>query len=88
VTVEFSSFILVATYVPNSGVMDLARLPYRTKEWDVDFFAFCKGLETKHGKPVIICGDLNVAHQEIDVYGAKTKTRNAGYTIEERTSFG
>ena len=87
ITAEFSNFTLVSTYVPNAGVMGLNRLDYRVKEWDVDFFGYVKGLESK-GKPVILCGDLNVALNEMDLYGAKGKERNAGYTIEERTSFG
>ena len=60
-TAEFEQFILVAVYVPNSGVQGLDRLNYRVKEWDVDFNAYLKALEVKSNKPVILCGDLNVA---------------------------
>jgi exodeoxyribonuclease III len=77
---EFEKFNLVATYVPNSGVMKLERLGYRTQEWDVDFQAFCKGLEAETGKPVVVTGDLNVAHRDIDIHGPKGKDRRAGFT--------
>ena len=88
VAAEFSKFTLVATYVPNAGVDGLKRLDYRVKEWDVDFQAYLKKLEVTKGKPVIVCGDLNVAHQEIDIFGPKGKERRAGFTKEERDSFG
>jgi len=87
VTAEFDWFTLVAVYVPNAGVDGLKRLNYRTREWDVDFQAYLNNLE-KRGKPVVICGDLNVAHHEIDIFGPKGKERRAGFTVEERTSFG
>ena len=62
-TCYFKDFVLVATYVPNSGVQGLDRLDYRVKEWDRDFQHFLKEeLEVGCGKPVILCGDLNVAH--------------------------
>lgn len=85
---EFADFTLVATYVPNAGVDGLKRLQYRVNEWDRDFMAYIKNLEIERKKPVIVCGDLNVAHQEIDIFGPKGKERRAGFTIEERTSFG
>ena len=88
VTVEFDKFDLVAVYVPNAGVDGLKRLDYRVKEWDVDFQRYLKDTETQSKKPVIVCGDLNVAHQEIDIFGPKGKERRAGFTVEERTSFG
>ncbi|EGG19178.1 transcription factor IIIC-gamma subunit [Cavenderia fasciculata] len=88
VTAEFEDFYVVNAYVPNSGVdrkEPLKRLGYRTKEWDVDFFKYMSDLNTK--KPVVWCGDLNVAHTEIDLANPKSNSRTAGFTIEERTSF-
>ncbi len=84
VTAEYGDFYLVDVYVPNSK-RDLSRLPYRQKEWDVDFLKYLKTLEKK--KPVVFCGDLNVAHQEIDLTNPKTNTRNHGFTPEERAGF-
>ena len=81
ITAHFKTFILVCTYVPNSGVMGLDRLGYRTKEWDVQLQKYLKDLETSNEKPVIWCGDLNVAHRDIDVVGAsKSKEKQAGFT--------
>jgi exodeoxyribonuclease-3 len=74
----------VNVYVPNSK-RELERLPYRHKEWDVDFLKFLKKLESK--KPVICCGDLNVAHQEIDLTYPKANVKNHGFTPEEREGF-
>lgn len=84
ITAEFEKFYLVTTYVPNSG-KKLDRLSYRVKEWDIAFLKYLKTLEEK--KPVIWCGDLNVAHQEIDLKNPKTNKRTAGFTQEERDSF-
>ena len=84
ITCEFDKFYLTHVYTPNSG-QALQRLKYRTKEWDVDFWKFVAKLEKK--KPVIVCGDLNVARYEIDLHSPKTNLRSAGFTIEERTSF-
>jgi len=84
VTTEFADFTLVNVYQPNSQ-RGLTRLDYRTKEWDPAFLSFIKKLEKK--KPVIFCGDLNVAHTEIDLANPKTNRRNAGFTDEERTNF-
>ena len=79
-TCYFDSFLLVATYVPNSGVPGLQRLDYRVNEWDKDFQRFLKEeLEVGVGKPVILCGDLNVAHHPIDIFD-KSKTKQAGFT--------
>ena len=64
ITLEFSNYFLVTVYTPNSK-RDLARLDYRYNEWDVDFLNYVKDLEKN--KPVIFCGDLNVAHKEIDL---------------------
>ena len=79
-TLEFENFYLVNVYTPNSQ-NELARLDYRMK-WDADFRAYVCGLDEK--KPVIICGDMNVAHEEIDLKNPKTNHRNAGFTNEER----
>ena len=76
---EFKSFILVCAYVPNAGE-GLKRLDYRIKQWDVDFFAYLKDLEKTRCKPVILTGDLNVAHFPIDVYDTKGKEKVPGYT--------
>lgn len=81
ITLEFHDFYLVTCYTPNSQD-GLRRLDYRMK-WEDDFFAFLKRLEET--KPVILCGDLNVAHQEIDLKNPKTNRRNAGFTDEERS---
>ena len=82
-TAEFDGFFLVNVYVPNSK-RDLSRLTYRQK-WDRDFLAYLKGLEKK--KPVIFCGDLNVAHTEIDLANPKANVHNHGFTPEERAGF-
>ena len=82
-TLEFSNFFLVNVYTPNAQ-RELTRLEYR-QEWDKKFLAYLKTLETK--KPVIFCGDLNVAHTEIDLANPKTNVRNAGFTPEERAGF-
>lgn len=74
--------------MPNSGVDGLNRLSYRVNEWDKDFMGYLKDLEVKNNKPVILCGDLNVAHHEIDIFGPKGKEKRAGFTPEERKSFG
>ena len=80
---EFEGFYLISVYVPNSQD-ELRRLDYR-QVWDKDFEDFVSRL--KESKPVIFCGDLNVAHEEIDIRNPKTNTRNAGFTIEERNDF-
>jgi exodeoxyribonuclease-3 len=81
---EFADFYLVNVYVPNSK-RDLARLPYR-QQWDAAFLAYLKKLEQT--KPVIFCGDLNVAHTEIDLANPKSNVRTHGFTPEERAGFG
>ena len=83
ITMEMPEFYLVDVYTPNSQD-ELARLDYRMK-WEDDFRAYLKGLEKQ--KPVIVCGDLNVAHKEIDLKNPKTNRRNAGFTDEERAKF-
>ena len=80
VNCEFPEFFLVNVYVPNSQ-SELARLDYRM-EWEDDFLRYIKDLEKK--KPVIICGDMNVAHKEIDLKNPATNRKNAGFTDEER----
>ncbi|MBQ9856878.1 MAG: exodeoxyribonuclease III [Clostridia bacterium] len=80
ITAEFEEFYLVCCYTPNSQ-NELKRLPYRMT-WEDAFYAYLKGLEAKKG--VILCGDLNVAHKEIDLKNPKTNHMNAGFTDEER----
>lgn len=80
ITLEYDNFYLVTCYTPNSQ-NELARLDYRMT-WEDDFLAYLKSLDAK--KPVILCGDLNVAHQEIDLKNPKTNRKNAGFTDEER----
>lgn len=83
ITLEYEEFYLVNTYVPNVK-RDLSRLEYRM-EWEDCFLEYIKSLEKL--KPVIICGDFNVAHQEIDIKNAKANIGNAGFTYEERDKF-
>lgn len=83
ITLEFDNHYLVTVYTPNSK-RELLRLDYR-QVWEDDFRAYLKKLEEK--KPVIVCGDLNVAHKEIDLKNPKTNRRNAGFTDEEREKF-
>ena len=80
ITLEYDDFYMVTCYTPNSQ-NELARLPYRMT-WEDDFLAYLKTLDAK--KPVILCGDLNVAHKEIDLKNPKTNRHNAGFTDEER----
>ena len=80
ITLQFKEFYLVNCYTPNSG-RELARLEYRM-EWEEEFKKYLKNLDKI--KPVIICGDLNVAHKEIDLKNPKTNRKNAGFTDEER----
>ena len=90
ITLEFSDYYLVNVYTPNSK-RDLARLPYRFKNWDPDFLNYVSSLEKS--KPAIICGDLNVAHTEIDLANPKSNRTtqsspgNAGFTDKERAGF-
>jgi len=83
ITLEFDSFYLVNVYVPNSQ-RELTRLDYRMR-WEDAFRNYVDNLDA--AKPVIICGDLNCAHREIDIKNAKTNERSAGFTIEERNKF-
>ena len=82
-TAEFADFHLVNVYVPNSQ-RELTRLAYR-QQWDRDFLRYLKKLERK--KPVIFCGDLNVAHTELDLANPKANVKNHGFTPEERAGF-
>ena len=84
ITMEMEDFFLVCVYTPNSQE-ELRRLEYRMK-WEDDFRTYLKGLEAR-GKGVIVCGDLNVAHKEIDLKNPKSNRRNAGFTDEERDKF-
>lgn len=86
ITLEMPAFYIVSVYTPNAqnaneGELKLRRLPYRMK-WEDDFRAYLMELDKK--KPVIVCGDLNVAHEEIDLKNPKTNRNNAGFTDEER----
>ena len=83
ITLEFPEFYMVTVYTPNSQD-ELKRLDYRM-QWETDFLAYLKKLEEKKG--VIFCGDLNVAHKEIDLKNPKTNRRSAGFTDEERGKF-
>ena len=83
ITLEFDAYYLVTVYTPNSQ-SELARLDYRM-QWEDAFLAYLKTLEKN--KPVIFCGDLNVAHREIDLKNPKTNRKNAGFTDEERAKF-
>lgn len=84
ITLEYDNFYLITTYVPNIK-RDLSRLDYRML-WEEAFLKYIKELEKT--KPVIICGDFNVAHNEIDIKNAKANIGNAGFTYEEREKFG
>ncbi len=83
ITLEFDDFYVITVYTPNSQD-GLARLPYRMT-WEDAFLAYLKKLEET--KPVVFCGDLNVAHKEIDLKNPKTNRKNAGFTDEERDKF-
>ena len=83
ITLEFEDFYFITVYTPNSKT-ELERLDYRMI-WEDEFRKYMKNLEEK--KPVIICGDLNVAHEEIDLKNPKTNRKNAGFTDEERAKF-
>lgn len=83
ITLEFPEYYFITVYTPNSQ-NELARLDYRMS-WEADFLDYIKKLEKT--KPVIFCGDLNVAHKEIDLKNPKTNRKNAGFTDEERSCF-
>ncbi|GHU41848.1 exodeoxyribonuclease III [Clostridia bacterium] len=83
ISLEYEDFYVITCYTPNSQ-NELARLSYRMK-WEEDFLAYLDELKEK--KPVIVCGDLNVAHQEIDLKNPKTNRKNPGFTDEEREKF-
>lgn len=83
ITLEFDDYYVITVYTPNSQ-KGLARLEYRMK-WEDDFLSYLKILEKN--KPIIVCGDLNVAHKEIDLKNPKSNRKNAGFTDEERSKF-
>lgn len=83
-TAEFDEFFVVTVYTPNAKD-DLSRLPLRFKHWDPAFLAYCQELQAK--KPVIFCGDLNVAHTELDLANPKPNRGKKGFTDEERKGF-
>lgn len=83
ITLEYEGYFLVTVYTPNSG-KELVRLDYRMK-WEDDFLKYLKKLDEV--KPVVLCGDLNVAHKEIDLKNPSSNRRNAGFTDEEREKF-
>lgn len=84
ITAEYPNFYVVTVYTPNAKE-DLSRLPLRAKHWDPAFLAYCKLLEQT--KPVIFCGDLNVAHTELDLANPKPNRGKKGFTNEERAGF-
>lgn len=83
ITLEFETFYLITVYTPNSQG-ELKRLPYRMT-WEEAFLNYLKSLDAE--KPIIFCGDLNVAHEEIDLKNPKTNRKNAGFSDEEREKF-
>jgi len=85
VTVEFKDMYVMSVYVPNSKP-DLSRLEYRTTEWDVQLRSLIAFYQKN--KPVVVCGDFNVAHTTIDIFNAKGKNKTHGFTPAERESFG
>ncbi len=92
VILEFSKFILIGVYVPNSGPRTSSgnklprRIDYRVKSWDLQFMHICMSLRQR--KPLIILGDMNVAHEDIDIHNPSQHTHNAGFTDIERHNFG
>ena len=84
ITCEYKKFYLIHVYTPNSGE-GLKRLDFRVNTWDKMFIKYINKLQEK--KPIILCGDLNVAHKEIDIKNSKTNLKTAGFTLEERDSF-
>ncbi len=84
ITLEYPDYYLISVYVPNAGD-SLKRLNYRINSWDKHFFSYIDKLKRK--KDIILAGDLNVAHQNIDVYDYVGKDKQAGFTFEERRSF-
>ena len=84
ITCEYKKFYLIHVYTPNSGE-GLKRIDFRVNTWDKMFIKYINKLQER--KPIIICGDLNVAHKEIDIKNSKTNLKTAGFTLEERISF-
>jgi exodeoxyribonuclease-3 len=86
ITVEFSKFVLINTYVPNAKP-DLSRLPFRVNSWEAAMREHVNDMKKKFNKPIILCGDLNVAPTEIDVHNPKSAKGKHGFTKEEREAF-
>lgn len=84
IVLEYNKFILIGTYIPNSGAK-LLRLPYRTNKWDKQFRQICKQLSSK--KPLVIAGDMNVAHMDIDIKYPEKHHTSPGFTDQERGNF-
>ena len=78
---------MVSVYTPHSGVGDLKRLDYRVERWDRAFEAHINRLKKQTGKPVVVCGDLNIIRRDQDIYNPKSKTGRPGTTDRERDSF-
>jgi len=85
-TLEFEQFVVVAVYVPNAG-QNLERLSFRVDEWDVAFHEHVRAVRDTSKKPVVLVGDLNVAHQPIDIFDPVRLEGSACYTKQERSSF-
>lgn len=86
ITVEFPKFVLINVYVPNSKP-DLSRLEFRVKQWEKEIRNHINNLQVQFNKPIIMCGDLNVAPKEIDLHNPKGSKGKHGFTIEERDAF-
>lgn len=86
ITVEYEKLVLITVYTPNSKA-DLARLEYRVNAWEPTFRAWINRWQQNTGKPVVVCGDLNVAHREIDLKNPWSNKEHAGFTLKERSEF-
>lgn len=86
ICMEFANVCVINVYTPNSK-QDLSRLEFRVKEWDMTFRKYVQKVQNNSGKPVVVCGDFNVAPNEIDVHNPKSAKGDHGFTMEERASF-
>jgi exodeoxyribonuclease III len=86
ITVEYDKFVLVTVYTPNSK-QELERLEYRTTQWEPTFRGWVSHLQETTGKGIVVCGDLNVAHQDIDLKNPQANRNHAGFTLQERAQF-